>query len=251
MKNSYKYIVLAVFFVVLMIIATLGYRTLSEKYDPQALNTIPSAETIVEESETSSETQAPTQLTYIPEVEDVETQENPEEGTENSEVTTDEPEVIVEEPESDTPSIFDSAKTTPAVDFSVQDANGNTVSLSDFYGTPIIINFWATWCGPCKRELPAFNNMHAKYGNDVQFMMVNLTDGSVDTVDGVKSFVSDNGYSFPLFLDVEYQCMGAYSISGIPRTIFIASDGNIVYEQVGAISEENLELYTQGLINYN
>lgn len=244
MKNNYKYLALAVFFVVLMIIATLGYRTLSEKYDPQALNTIPSTETIVEESETSSETQAPTQLTYIPEVEDIETQKNPEEGTENSEVTTD-------EPESDTPSIFDSAKTTPAVDFSVQDANGNTVSLSDFYGKPIIINFWATWCGPCKRELPAFNNMHAKYGNDVQFMMVNLTDGSVDTVDGVKSFVSDNGYSFPLFLDVEYQCMGAYSISGIPRTIFIASDGNIVYEQVGAISEENLELYTQGLINYN
>lgn len=143
------------------------------------------------------------------------------------------------------------AKGVDAPDFTAELVEGGEITLSKQNGKIVLLNFWATWCGPCKRELPAFNNMHAKYGNDVQFMMVNLTDGSVDTVDGVKSFVSDNGYSFPLFLDVEYQCMGAYSISGIPRTIFIASDGNIVYEQVGAISEENLELYTQGLINYN
>ena len=84
-----------------------------------------------------------------------------------------------------------------AVDFTVTDREGNTVKLSEFFGKPIIINFWATWCGPCKSELPVFDEAYRKYGEGVTFLMVNLTDGYRDTVEAVKAFIEDNDYTFP------------------------------------------------------
>lgn len=81
------------------------------------------------------------------------------------------------------------------------DADGNTVRLSDMFGKPVVINFWATWCPPCKRELPDFDRLCREYGDRVVFMMVNLTDGRRDTVDGTKKFVSEKGYTFPVYFE--------------------------------------------------
>lgn len=88
-----------------------------------------------------------------------------------------------------------------APDFPVLDADGNTVRLSDMFGKPVVINFWATWCPPCKRELPDFDRLCREYGDRVVFMMVNLTDGRRDTVDGTKKFVSEKGYTFPVYFE--------------------------------------------------
>ena len=64
-----------------------------------------------------------------------------------------------------------------ADDFTVYDMNMNQIQLSDFFGKPIVINFWASWCRPCTSELPAFDRVYREYGDDVTFLMVNLTDG--------------------------------------------------------------------------
>ena len=70
----------------------------------------------------------------------------------------------------------------PAPDFTMLDMEGNEVSLASFFGKPIVLNFWASWCGPCKMEMPDFNEKHQQLGNDVQFLMINLTDGTTETV---------------------------------------------------------------------
>ena len=134
----------------------------------------------------------------------------------------------------------DAAETFAAMDFTVYDADGNQVSLSDFYGKPILINFWATWCPPCKAELPDFDAVYADYGEDVVFMMVNMTDGSRDTVESASAFVSDNGYSFPVYFDCDLDAAYTYGASSIPMTVLIGADANIIGAQVGILTEDQL-----------
>jgi len=125
-------------------------------------------------------------------------------------------------------------------DFKVLDIEGNTVKLSDFFGRPIILNFWATWCPPCKAELPDFNTAAAAHGDEVVFLMVNLTDGVRDTVNTVKEFVAANEYTFPVYFDTEYSAANAYRVSSIPTTYFINAEGAIIHSKVGIVSEDEL-----------
>lgn len=139
-------------------------------------------------------------------------------------------------------------QTTTATDFVVTDMDGNAVKLSDYFGKPIIINFWATWCGPCKSELPAFDDAYKEYGEDITFLMVNLTDGRRDTVDSVKEFVSENEYSFPVYFDTEFDGSNAYKVSSIPLTVLIDKNGNLYGSHLGAMSESTLGEYINDLI---
>lgn len=135
-----------------------------------------------------------------------------------------------------------------ADDFIVYDSEMNEVKLSDFFGKPIVINFWASWCGPCKSELPAFDAIYEKYGDEVVFMMINLTDGQRDTVSSIKEFVSDNGYSFPVYYDIEYDASNTYGVRSIPQTVLINADGSLYDIRVGAMSEVVLENYIKQMI---
>jgi len=135
----------------------------------------------------------------------------------------------------------------PAIDFTVYTQDGTTVNLSDFYGKPIVVNFWATWCGPCKSELPAFEQLYSEYGEDITFMMVNLTDGAQETVKGVNKFIMDNGYHFPVYFDTDADAALTYSVYSIPATLFIDADGNIVASHMGAMSESTLRNYIESL----
>lgn len=136
-----------------------------------------------------------------------------------------------------------------ATDFTVYNTDGYKVNLSDFKGKPVIVNFWATWCGPCKSELPAFENVYKKYGDKIQFMMVNMTDGQRETIQVVNDFVSENGYTFPLYYDLDMSAAVEYNVVSIPTTLFIDADGNIVKERKGTVSEgyitENAEMITK------
>lgn len=160
------------------------------------------------------------------------------------------PQGTVPSPIADADTATNNTEPTTAPDFTVLDMDGNEVNLSDYFGKPIIINFWATWCGPCKSELPAFDNMYAKYGDDVEFIMLNLTDGSRDTVDKVKQFVSDNSYSFPVYFDTTLEASNTYGAYSIPNTYLIDDEGIPVHSQMGAMSEEQLEQLINALLEY-
>lgn len=140
------------------------------------------------------------------------------------------------------------AQVEQAADFTVLDNEGNQISLSQLFGNPVIINFWATWCGPCKAELPDFDKLYSEYRDSVQFMMINMTDGSRDTVESVKEFIKDAGYSFPVFFDTEFEAAIAYSVYSLPRTVAINPDGTIYMEQTGLMSEKQLRTCLENLI---
>lgn len=137
-----------------------------------------------------------------------------------------------------------------APDFTVLDMAGNEVKLSDYFGKPIILNFWATWCGPCKSELPAFNNMYEKYKDDVHFLFINLTDGSRETIEGVTQFMEDEGYTFPVYFDTTMEAATKYGAYSIPTTFLIDDEGVPVHSQMGALPEEAIEQFITVLLDY-
>lgn len=132
-------------------------------------------------------------------------------------------------------------ETAPAPDFTVVDADGSAVHRSDFTGKPLVVNFWASWCSPCKSEMPDFNEAYAAYRDDVQFMMVNLTDGSRETLESAKAYIEEQGYDFPVYYDVEQDAACTYAVSSIPTTYFFDADGVAVAKASGAIDGETLE----------
>ena len=115
-----------------------------------------------------------------------------------------------------------------APDFTVVDMDGNSVKLSDFRGKPVVVNFWASWCGPCKMEMPDFNDVYHEYGDDVVFMMVNMTDGGQETLESAKKFINSQPYDFPVYFDVNMEAAIGYGVSAIPMTFFIDDEGNVV-----------------------
>ena len=106
---------------------------------------------------------------------------------------------------------------------------GGLVSiLRYFVGKPEILNFWASWCPPCKAEMPDFEKAYKKHGKDIHFLMVNITYGSGETVEKASSFIESKGYTFPVFYDTAYSASSTYGAYSLPTTYFIDADGNIV-----------------------
>ncbi|MBE6823725.1 MAG: TlpA family protein disulfide reductase [Ruminococcaceae bacterium] len=125
-----------------------------------------------------------------------------------------------------------------APDFTVLDEDNNEVKLSSFFGKPIVLNMWASWCPPCKSEMPHFEQAF-KENKDVQFLMVNMTAG--DNIDDAKSFIKSEGYTFPVFYDTTGEAATVYGASSLPMTIFIDKNGDLVTYAVGALSKEQLD----------
>lgn len=150
-----------------------------------------------------------------------------------------------------TPPVQTTAENTPsehskdendysAPGFAVQDYNGNQVELSDFKGKPVVINFWATWCFYCKEEMPDFNDAFKKYP-DVEFLMINATDGYRETVDSAKKYIEDENFEFNVYFDTNGEAVKAYYVSGFPATFFIDENGNLVTYANGMLDYDSLE----------
>ena len=128
-----------------------------------------------------------------------------------------------------------------APDFQVYDKDGNAVHLSDFFGKPIVLNFWASWCGPCQSEMPDFNEKYAELGGDVHFVMVNMTDGGRETVETASAFIEKNGYNFPVFFDTTGEAAATYGAYSLPTSFFINAEGHVIAQAVGAIDAATLQ----------
>lgn len=128
-----------------------------------------------------------------------------------------------------------------APDFTAVDADGEEVKLSDYVGKPIVLNFWASWCSPCKSEMPEFNAAWEELEGEVQFLMVNMTDGARETVESAREYVEGEGFTFPVLFDTKSEAAIAYSAYSLPTTYFIDAEGYVTARAVGAIDGETLQ----------
>ena len=130
---------------------------------------------------------------------------------------------------------------TAAPDFVVYDEAENAVRLSDFEGKPVVVNFWASWCPPCKEEMGDFEKIYRKYGDKVEVMMINTTDGMQETKERAKAHIEEEGYTFPVYYDTDLSASVAYGVTSIPVTYFVDTDGNLFTYVRGMTNYETLE----------
>lgn len=124
-----------------------------------------------------------------------------------------------------------------AIDFKLKDLNGKNVSLSDFKGKKVLLNFWATWCPPCRAEMPDIEKLYLEdKDSDLVILAVNLGEDTQT----VKSFIDKNKYNFNILLDSDQAVAIKYNIVSIPTSFFIDKEGNIVSKKVGAMSIEEM-----------
>ena len=128
-----------------------------------------------------------------------------------------------------------------APDFTVYTADGAPVKLSDMNGKPLVLNFWASWCPPCKSEMPDFDEICKEFDGKVTFMMVNLTDGVQETVESARNFIHMMEYSFPVYYDTSMEASNVYGIQSIPTTFFIDAEGKLIAYANGAMDGETLK----------
>lgn len=132
-----------------------------------------------------------------------------------------------------------------APDFTLTDLDGNNVSLTDFKGKNIYLNFWASWCGPCKLEMPDIEKIHQEYKDkDLVVLAVNLGENK----NKVTSFINANKFSFTVLVDPQGKTARSYQVSSIPVSVFINKEGLIVSKRAGLMTYSQMEAYVNDLI---
>ena len=131
-----------------------------------------------------------------------------------------------------------------APEFTASLLDGSTFTLSEQEGKVVLLNFWATWCGPCVGEMPAFEKLYTEYGDKISILAVNCMEDA-QTVD---RFISDNGYTFPIAYDEKGDILTKYPSDGIPYTLVIDGNGMIKNIYLGALdAEQQYEEYKSAI----
>ena len=142
-------------------------------------------------------------------------------------------------------------KTIPAIDFTLKDQYGNTHTLSDYKGKTVFLNFWATWCSPCRAEMPDIQKLYEEFQQeDVVILGVAAPNlGREKSEEGIKGFLEENGYTYPVVMDTEAEAFQAYGINSFPTTFMIDKDGNVFGYIPGQLSEETMRDIISQTIN--
>lgn len=128
---------------------------------------------------------------------------------------------------------------SPAPDFQLQTLGRETVRLADMHGQPVLINFWATWCGPCQLEMPLIQKYYQKYSPELVVLAVNNDEPRGD----VQAFVNQMKLTFPVLLDPGAIVENQYRIRAFPTSLFIDAEGLIRYQYIGILNEQQLVQY--------
>jgi len=131
----------------------------------------------------------------------------------------------------------------PAPDFSLKTISGDTATLSDYAGRVVLLNYWATWCLPCRAEMPLLQQYAERFGDDLVVLAIN----NGEPVDEVEAFIRELDLTLPVLLDPEEAVTQLYRIRGFPTTLFIDRDGKIRYQHIGILNEDQLDGYLSDL----
>lgn len=135
---------------------------------------------------------------------------------------------------------------TPVPDLALPDANGNLIRLRDFQGKVLVINFWATWCLPCKLEIPFFNQVYNEYREQgVEFLGISVDAGGWKDI---EEFQEEVPIAYPVVLADEKAVEAFGGLAGLPVTIFVDRQGRIVYKNVGITDIDDLRANIQRLL---
>jgi cytochrome c biogenesis protein CcmG, thiol:disulfide interchange protein DsbE len=135
---------------------------------------------------------------------------------------------------------------SPAPDFALQDLEGSTLRLSDQRGKVVLINFWATWCGPCRAEMPVFEEYAALHPDEFVVLGINVDESPAV----VRAFADELGLTFPILLDPGGEARTPYRVRGLPASFLVDQEGMIRYQHLGTMSASQLQKYlaTLGVI---
>ncbi|MBN1146813.1 MAG: TlpA family protein disulfide reductase [Anaerolineales bacterium] len=131
----------------------------------------------------------------------------------------------------------------PAPDFELTALSGETVRLADLRGKPVVINYWATWCGPCVREMPMFQKYHDLYGD--KFVMIGIDEEEPPAQ--VQELVDSFEFTYPMLLDTNVSAGELYQVMVLPSTFFIDAEGILRYRHIGSLQEDQFKVYLGGL----
>ena len=133
----------------------------------------------------------------------------------------------------------------PAPDFNLPTADGGTVRLADLKGKPVLINFWATWCQPCREEMPAMQELYEQYRD--RGLMILAVDMEED-LRPVRRWIDQGGYTFTFLLDSEGEQVKRYNINASPTSYFVGRDGVIRDLKLGALSRTEMQTKIEKLL---
>ena len=192
------------FIILILVILTLAY------YGYNSLNSASNLSNPNTQNNTSSETDSETQ--------DSEISDNPDDAN-NS----------------------DNADDGKVPDFKVYDIDNNPVSLSEFENQAIVINFWASWCPPCRAEMDYFQEAYETYAEKgVKFFMINSTDGERETVETASEYFKENNYTMDMYFDLDFDASQSYGVRSLPMTFFVKKDGTLANYHLGSLDKDSL-----------
>jgi peroxiredoxin len=127
----------------------------------------------------------------------------------------------------------------PAPDFELTSLNGSAVRLSDYQGHPVLINYWATWCPPCREELPLIQKRYERFSPDLVVLAINAGEDQ----ETVKNYIDKNSFTFSVLLDPDWKAEALFGIMAYPTSVFINDKGIILARYVGGMSVDTLDDY--------